>query len=77
MPASTPPSGLGSAYCTWCSRRIHRPSIPCSDESPDILLKLIEDPREGSRCMWELRTRAITPEKLGRRLVAGCPRSAG
>ena len=70
MPSSTPPSGLGFAYCTWCSRRIHRPAIPCCNASPDILLTLMETPRDGSRCIWELKTRAITPEKLGRRLVA-------
>ena len=70
MAESTPPSGLGSAHCTWCDRRIHRPAIPCFNASPDILLKLMAAPRDRSRCIWELKTRAITPEKLGRRLVA-------
>lgn len=64
MPASTPLSGLGSADCEWCGRRIHRPATPCFEASPDILLALLEAPRKGSRCIWELKTRGITREKL-------------
>ena len=58
-PSSIGPTGLGDEYCEWCGRDIHRPASPCSTASAETRALMVDDPRSGARCRWELRVRHI------------------
>jgi hypothetical protein len=60
-PWTAPEDRIEEELCRWCGRTVYHPALPCCRIAPTALFAMLAEPGASARCVWEARTRGVTP----------------